>query len=133
MKRLSLPFSVVVAVICFLGCGKKSDTSQNAGNFPLPESPYVSKCEPGIPGGRLILATFGDPKTFNPITANENSSTDILLLLFSSLASVDVPTQEMLPGLAESWSVEADQKTWTFHLRRGVSWSDGEPLTADNG
>ena len=127
--------AIVAAAVLFSACGKKSDTAQtpnSAGNFPLPESPSVSKCEPGIPGGRLILATFGDPKTFNPITANENSSTDILLLLFSSLASVDVPTQEMLPGLAESWSVEADQKTWTFHLRRGVRWSDGEPLTADD-
>ena len=35
------------------------------------------------------------------------------------------------PGLAKSWSKSADGKTWTFHLRRGVTFHDGEPLTAD--
>ena len=34
--------------------------------------------------------------------------------------------------LAESWDVSPDGKTWTFHLREGVLWSDGMPFTADD-
>jgi len=34
--------------------------------------------------------------------------------------------------LAESWEISDDQKTWTFHLRKGVTWHDGEPFTADD-
>ena len=39
---------------------------------------------------------------------------------------------EMRPALAESWDVTPDQLTWTFHLRRGVTFHDGSPLTADD-
>ena len=34
------------------------------------------------------------------------------------------------PGLAKTWETSADGKTWTFHIRDGVKWSDGQPLTA---
>ncbi len=78
------------------------------------------------------MAEFADPKTFNPITANETSSTDIIRFLFAGLVNLDPPTQQPLPGLAESWSVAPDQKTWTFKLRHGLLWSDGQPLTADD-
>lgn len=78
------------------------------------------------------MAEFADPKTFNPITANESSSTDIIRFLFAGLVNFDWPTQETTPGLAESWSVSPDQKTWTFKLRHGLLWSDGQPLTADD-
>ena len=36
----------------------------------------------------------------------------------------------LIPGMAERWEVSADGRTWTFHLREGLRWSNGEPLTA---
>ncbi len=36
------------------------------------------------------------------------------------------------PGLAETWESTADGLTWTYHLREGLLWSDGEPLTAED-
>lgn len=83
-------------------------------------------------GGRIVIATFTDPKTFNPITASEMSSMDITYRINSGLLLVDSPTEQPRPGISESWSVEPDNKTWTFHLRKGLRWSDGEPLTADD-
>jgi peptide/nickel transport system substrate-binding protein len=134
-KRIQSCVALAGVLGLLSGCGKKPGENaapQPAGGYPLPEPPYQSKCDPGVHGGRLVLASFSDPKTFNPITQNETSSLDILRLVFSGLTSLDVPTQEILPGLAESWSVEPDQKTWTFKLRRGVRWSDGHPFTADD-
>ena len=125
----------LLAALALAGCGKNSggnSPDSAAAKVALPEPPLEFKGEPGIPGGRLVVASFGDPKTFNPITAAETSSTDILLRLFSGLVSIDVPKQEILPGLAESWSVAPDKKTWTFKLRKGLRWSDGEPLTTDD-
>ena len=125
----------LVAAVLFTSCGPKEGAGGGNAlvvNAPLAEPPYISICEPGEPGGRLVIAQLGDPKTFNPITANETSSTDILLRMFAGLVSVDVPTQDIIPSLAESWKVAADNKTWTFKLRKNLRWSDGHPLTADD-
>jgi peptide/nickel transport system substrate-binding protein len=116
------------------GCGKKTETAPEkfAASYPLPEPPVVVDCEPGNLGGRFVIAELGDPKTFNPITANEASSLDIYRMMFWTLLNLDSPTQDLKPGLAESWTNSPDGKTWTITLRKNLRWSDGEPLTADD-
>lgn len=64
--------------------------------------------------------------------AGDGISDNVIRLLHNSLVNLNWRDQEPVPGLAESWTVEADQKTWTFKLRRGVYWSDGQPFTADD-
>jgi len=130
--RITAVFAATI--VCLSGCGKKAETApqKTAGSYPLPDPPLVANCKPGIPGGRLVIAEPGDPKTFNPITANESSSLDIYRFLFASLLGADSVTQEVEPGLAESWTNTPDGKTWTFKLRKNLRWSDGEPLTADD-
>jgi len=134
MKKFVPLFAVfAVAALCLSGCGKKAVTPEkSAASYPLPEPPLVSDCEPGIPGGRLVIAAYGDPKTFNPIMANEGSSEIIYRHLFAGLLGQDAVTQQITPGLAVSWTNEPDGKTWTFTLRKNLRWSDGEPLTADD-
>jgi peptide/nickel transport system substrate-binding protein len=123
----------VLALVGLTSCGKKSmDTVTPKSDAPLPDPPLVANVEPGKYGGRLVIAVFGEPKTFNPITANESSSTDVIRFLFGALTTLDLATQEVGPSIAESWSVADDQKTWTFKMRKGVLWSDAKPLTADD-
>src|SRR5471032_609657 len=106
MKNMIRVFMIsTAAIFCLSGCGKKSETAssgKSAADYPLPEPPLVADCAPGILGGRLVVATFGDPKTFNPITANEQSSEEIYRHLFAGLLGFDWTTQEVTPGLAES-------------------------------
>jgi len=134
MKRSSAKYiSAVIAVVALLsGCGKKTELENSRINYPLPDPPLVADCNPGIPGGRLVMSTFADPKTFNPITANEESSRGIYRFLFASLLGSDPNTQEVTPGLADWWTNAPDNKTWTFHLRKNLHWSDGQPITADD-
>jgi len=135
MKRFApIVLLSAAAIFCFAGCGKKAESApeKSAASYPLPDPPLVAGGEPGIPGGRFVIGELGDPKTFNPITANEMSSRDIYRLMFSKLLELDVPSQEVVPSLAESWSNSPDGKTWTFKLRKNLRWSDGEPLTADD-
>ena len=115
--------------------------SPGAASQPLPgpappirsrPSPLIAKGEPGQPGGRFVIAASASPKTFNPLVASDGASDAVVRLLFAPLVNLDWATQQPGPGLAESWSVAPDQKTWTFKLRQGVRWSDGEPLTADD-
>jgi peptide/nickel transport system substrate-binding protein len=136
MKNLVATISIFTALIfCFSGCGKKTGNvspENSVANYPLPDPPLVADCEPGIRGGRLVIAEPGDPKTFNPITANESSSQDIYRYFFASLLGDDPVKQDVSPGLAYWWTNSPDGKTWTFKLRKNLFWSDGQPLTADD-
>jgi peptide/nickel transport system substrate-binding protein len=119
-------------VITLAACGKKPGPGAATGH-PLPEPPrLMAKGESGTPGGRLTLVLPGEPRTFNPPIAFDSASDNVVRMLFGSLVSIDFATQNPEPGLAESWSVADDQKTWTFKLRKGLRWSDGKPLTADD-
>jgi len=135
MKRFApIVLTFTAAIFCITGCGKKTETApeKSTASYPLPEPPLVVNCEPGIPGGRMVIGELGDPKTFNPITSSEWSSRDIFRLMFSKLLELDAPTQEVVPSLAETWTNSPDGLNWTFKLRKGLRWSDGEPLTADD-
>ena len=121
----------LVSVLALAGCGKPA-ASRPSASHPLPPSPLIAQGEPGQPGGRFVIAASASPRTFNPVVAFDSASDAVVRLLFAPLVMLDWATQQPGPGLAESWSVAPDQKTWTFNLRRGVRWSDGEPLTADD-
>ena len=84
----------------------------------------------GQPGGSLTVATISEPLTFNLALANDASSSGILSYLFDGLTEVSWLSDEVEPSLAESWEHSEDGLTWTFHLRRDVTWHDGQPFTA---
>src|SRR5947209_11699 len=103
------------------GCGKGNSRRLQVAH-PLPASPLIFKGDPGQVGGRFVLSSSAGPRTFNPLLALDNGSDQIVRLLFSSLVRFDQHLQAPGPGLAESWSIEPDQKTWTFKLRGGLRW-----------
>jgi peptide/nickel transport system substrate-binding protein len=78
----------------------------------------------------LYTAVGSDPQTFNPILVTDAVSGELLGDVFESLVRVNPVTTLPEPGLAEKWEIAPDQKSITFHLRRGVRWFDGRPLTA---
>ncbi len=100
---------------------------------PRPADARVMEAANGRYGGRYIATLRQDPKTWNSLGANETSSTDITNgPLFEGLTNLNYSTFEVEPALAKSWERSEDGLTWTFHLREGLRWSDGEPLTADD-
>ena len=121
----------LVSMLALAGCGKPT-ASRPSASHPLPPSPLIAQGASGQQGGRFVIAASASPKTFNPTLAFDSASDAVVRLLFAPLVSLDWATQQPGPGLAESWSVAPDQKTWTFKLRQGVRWSDGEPFTADD-
>jgi len=97
------------------------------------ENPKVVKAgKIGRYGGTLVSSNISDPRTFNQIVSQETSSTVPLSRLFEGLVEVNYDTTEVEPALAESWTVSADGKTWTFKLRKGVKFHDGVEFTADD-
>jgi len=98
-----------------------------AGSLPpvderLPMNPYIVDVAESIGkyGGNWRRGFNGVSDRWGPTKLNDRT-----------LAWFD-KNLVMKPKLLESWDVSADAATWTFHLRKGVRWSDGEPLTSEN-
>jgi peptide/nickel transport system substrate-binding protein len=81
--------------------------------------------------GNLVAAIAGEPDQLDPQKTTAYFSFEVLENVFDTLVAPDA-NLEMRPALAESWDVSPDQRAWTFHLRHGVSFHDGSPLTADD-
>ncbi len=69
-------------------------------------------------------------KSLDPADAAAPPETDIVRAVYEGLTDIDPRTLEPRPAAAESWESEADGKIWTFHLRDGMKWSNGETLNA---
>jgi len=80
----------------------------------------------------MVLALSSDPKSFNPVMAQETTTSAVTAYIFEGLTTLNVETLEPQPGLAERWEISEDGLIWTFYLRPDVRWNDGEPLTADD-
>jgi peptide/nickel transport system substrate-binding protein len=88
---------------------------------------------PGKAGSTLVRSLVAhDPKTLNYWAANDMSSRELSGLMFASLLSTDPSTGEVVPELAESFEALPDGVTYITKLRKGLKWSDGKPITAQD-
>jgi peptide/nickel transport system substrate-binding protein len=81
-------------------------------------------------GGELKFCLRNEPKTFDPLKVDDDASGAIRYLTGGVLLRVNRNTQELEPGLAQSWKVSKDGRQITFRLRNGISFSDGTPFSA---
>lgn len=76
----------------------------------------------GFPdGGKLVYGEYGRPATLDPITTNDMVGLRLTELLFNGLVSFS-PKNEVVPDLAEKWTVSPDNRVYTFSLRSDVKW-----------
>ncbi|MBI1376264.1 MAG: ABC transporter substrate-binding protein [Frankiales bacterium] len=71
-----------------------------------------------------------DIDSANPFTGIAAVSYEIFQMEYPTLTEYAASDFSTAPGLAESWTESADHKTWTYKIRSGLTWSDGQPLTA---
>jgi peptide/nickel transport system substrate-binding protein len=83
--------------------------------------------------GQVVYSVVGtDVRILNPILQSDTVSGAITDRLFESLVNTDPTTGSIIGTLAEKWDVSPDGLTYTFHLRNGVKFHDGQPLTAED-
>lgn len=82
-------------------------------------------------GGTIVLSTIGEgPKTFNPFNTKDNISSQMSEVMYDGLVTTNPFTGETIPKLAKSFEVNGND--YLVHLRKGIKWSDGKPITADD-
>jgi len=114
------------------------------GHFPclaeaFPQSPQTTKTEflvsrevVGKRGGRLVLSLRAEPKTLNPIIAVDAPSREVIGVMQADLIHINRSSQLTEPGLAKSCKVSKDGLEYSIELRRGLQFSDGKPMDADD-
>jgi len=105
-----IPLLVVLTLLA-TACG---------GPTPEPESAVV-----------LRVGMSGFPDSRNPGNAYLTEATDLLELVYDSLVTIDF-AGAYHPQLAETWTVSDDGLTWTFTIHGDATWSDGQPVTAED-
>jgi oligopeptide transport system substrate-binding protein len=84
------------------------------------QSPAVAQLERG---------NGPEPSTLDAHRCQEVACGNVLRDLYEGLVTEDAAGR-LIPGMAERWEVSPDGRTWTFHLREGLRWSNGESLDA---
>lgn len=105
------------------GCTRKSG-EQTAGEASAGEGDFANRL--------LKFQNLNEPEYLDPGLASGNIETNILLSLFESLVTYNPKDGDPLPGVAERWTISADQTVYTFALRGNARWTDGKPVTAQD-
>ena len=127
IRRIILALLVASSLLLLAACTDEAEPDiveqlrQNAEEFE-----YTI----GKHGGTRTLATISEPLTLNLAISTDAGSSGVLGYLFDGLTETSWLTDEVEPSLAESWEHSEDGLTWTFRLRRDVTWHDGQPFTA---
>src|SRR4051794_20141428 len=118
MKRLALvivPCALLLAVLMAVSAQSQDDS--------------------GGSGGKKVVFTVGDPQgidSMNPLIGVTVAAYEAWNIQYATLTDKAASDFHTIPGLAESWKRSDDGKTWTYKLRPGLKWSDGQPLTAED-
>lgn len=78
----------------------------------------------------LTVALTQDIDSLNPFLSETVAGTDIGRLMYEFLTTYSPKDESPVPALATSWSTSPDKLTWTYTIRSGAKWSDGQPITA---
>lgn len=119
--------------LCLLGVGcGKSKAPAASGSSAASTSPAAASA-PKAPVAQVMhIGNGAEPQDLDPQAVSGVPEHKLMMALFEGLASEDPKDLHPVPGLAESWDISPDGKTYTFHLRKNAQWSDGSPLTSDD-
>ena len=80
----------------------------------------------------LTILRIIDADRYDPVRSTATAAAEVVYMLADTLVTVDFDMKTIKPGLAESWTVSPDGKTYSFKLRKGVKFCDGRPMTPDD-
>jgi peptide/nickel transport system substrate-binding protein len=118
--RIFKPLIVGCAIAVLAGCGGSSGSGGSQG---------TSGGAP-VRGGNLVFANPQDAQSMNNTTTFDNNSIWIFEQIFQPLFTVTKNGKGVMPWLATGYTMSPDKKTYTITLRKGVKFSNGQPMTS---
>ncbi|HEY8611729.1 MAG TPA: ABC transporter substrate-binding protein [Roseomonas sp.] len=93
-------------------------------------APAAEAFAQAAPRNTLVVLREIDADNYDPPRSTARGAGELVYMMSDTLVSLDWDQKTVRPGLAESWTVSEDGKTYTFKLRRDVTFCDGKPFTA---
>lgn len=128
--KMTVCGGLLMLLLLLVGCDRPERVKRLFEQAPIPLDAEVVDFPEGSFGGRIVETMAGDIATLNPLLIESVAGTTVMGRILDSLVSLHPETGEVIPNLAKSWDISEDNLQYTFHLRRGVHWSDGAPFTA---
>jgi oligopeptide transport system substrate-binding protein len=130
MKKKSLLLvAVMVSSLILSACGGNKSTDSSKGTTTANgETTAPANATTGLD---LAVQVGPDPETIDPALNSSADGANMIMHAFETLMIVD-KDNKIVSGQAESYEMSKDGLTYTFHLRDGLKWSDGTPLTAND-
>jgi peptide/nickel transport system substrate-binding protein len=128
--RPSLAVTLPLWVLALLVAGLVWGLAPALGSESPTPTLFGESSSPGASQAVLKVGWSPDVDNFNPFVGINQTSYELWHVAYDFLTDYGDQYLETQPGLAESWTTSDDGLTWTFKIRSGVKWSDGQPLTA---
>ncbi|CAM3625543.1 ABC transporter substrate-binding protein [Nocardiopsis gilva] len=114
----SLSITAIAMIMALIATGCAESTREGGGGDPNESQP-------------LVFAGAGDPRSVDPVLANDGETFRVTRQIYDTLLTHEPGGTKIVGGLAESWEQSDDGTEWTFKLRDGVKFHDGEALDAE--
>ncbi len=101
-----------------------------AGFLALSHRAFLNTAQAQSSAEQTLRLACEEPETFDTGTIGGGVGIQWANHLFEGLTRYDWENKQVVPAAAASWDISADNLTYTFHLNKGMVWSDGSPLTA---
>ncbi|HEX7587823.1 MAG TPA: ABC transporter substrate-binding protein [Anaerolineae bacterium] len=125
---IAAPTSAPVATVAPAPAPTQAPAPTTAPTAAPTTAPTTASAQP-VRGGIAVIATDSDPDQLNPGLTTSYNIGDIGSKIFNGLVWID-PNWTPQPQLAESWTISSDAMVYTFKLRSGVTWHDGQPFNS---
>jgi len=117
---LALPLAALLALAACSGSGERA-----------PEAPDGAASAAG-PASYMRYRMPSEPPTLDPHQSNDENSMLYIVNLFDGLVDLEPGGTAVVPALAESWTISPDGRTYTFKLRKGITFHNGRAIAADD-
>jgi len=140
MKAISVKYLLfVILAILIIGPGglaRDVNPPEESLTVPIGKNDKLWEMEnlvPGKTGGEVSYIAENFPTTFNNLLGKKEATKSVTKMIMGAGLTAENPVNgRIVPAFAKSWSISENGLVYTFHLRDGLKFSDGHPLTAED-
>lgn len=126
--------AVAAAALALTGCAGKEEPAKDAADAPADDKAADKADEPaaGPVSGGTFKFYINNPVSIDPYNVQEDQGMQVCKSLFDALTEYDYATEQLVGKAATSWDSNEDATQFTFHLREGATFHNGDPVTASS-